>query len=139
MLQRLSSQTETWLQPLLRQWLRMNPLLLCSDSNACSGAPGEVPDNEVNAHLGNPAYIHIPVHGWWYAVTVINYYSRYLLACYLTDSYSTLEVAQGLKLARAEAGRVHGPQSKRPSLVTDKGPSFLAWRFRGFMHGPCSH
>ena len=26
-------------------------------------------------------YIHIPGHGWWYAVTVIDYYSRYLLAC----------------------------------------------------------
>jgi hypothetical protein len=25
-------------------------------------------------------YIHIPGHGWWYAVTVIDYYSRYLLA-----------------------------------------------------------
>ena len=24
-------------------------------SNACSGEPGEVPDNEVNAHLGIPA------------------------------------------------------------------------------------
>ena len=23
-------------------------------SNACLGKPGEVPDNEVNAHLGNP-------------------------------------------------------------------------------------
>ena len=23
-------------------------------SNACSGEPGEVPDDEVNAHLGNP-------------------------------------------------------------------------------------
>jgi putative transposase len=25
-------------------------------------------------------YIHVPGHGWWYAVTVIDYYSRYLLA-----------------------------------------------------------
>ena len=32
-------------------------------------------------------YIHIPGHGWWYAVTVIDYYSRYLLACHLTFSY----------------------------------------------------
>ncbi len=24
-------------------------------------------------------YLHIPGHGWWYAVTVIDYYSRYLL------------------------------------------------------------
>jgi hypothetical protein len=28
-------------------------------------------------------YIHIPGHGWWYAVTVIDDYSRYLLACHL--------------------------------------------------------
>ncbi|HVX09869.1 MAG TPA: DDE-type integrase/transposase/recombinase, partial [Pirellulales bacterium] len=27
-------------------------------------------------------YVHIPGHGWWYAVTVIDYYSRYLLACH---------------------------------------------------------
>ena len=33
-------------------------------------------------------YIYIPGHGWWYAVTVIDYYSRYLLACHLTFSYS---------------------------------------------------
>ena len=84
-------------------------------------------------------YIHIPGHGWWYAVTVIDYYSRYLLACYLTDSYSALEVAQGLKLARAEAERVHGPLSKRPFLVTDNGPSFVARRFRDFVHEPYSH
>ena len=29
-------------------------------------------------------YLHIPGHGWWYAVTVIDYYSRYLLACHFT-------------------------------------------------------
>ena len=37
-------------------------------------------------------YIHIPGYGWYYAVTVIDYYSRYLLACYLTTSYSASEV-----------------------------------------------
>jgi hypothetical protein len=26
-------------------------------SNTCSGEPNEVPDNEVNAHLGNPGLI----------------------------------------------------------------------------------
>ena len=43
-------------------------------------------------------YIHIPGYGWWYAVTVIDYYSRYLLGCHLTSSYSALEVS------RAKAG-----------------------------------
>jgi putative transposase len=84
-------------------------------------------------------YIHIPGHGWWYAVTVIDYYSRYLLACYLTDSYSALEVAHGLKLARAEAERIHGPLPKRPFLVTDNGPSFLARRFAELVRAPYSH
>jgi transposase-like protein len=31
-------------------------------------------------------YIHIPGYGWWYAVTAIDYLSRYLLAACLTDS-----------------------------------------------------
>ena len=43
-------------------------------------------------------YIHIPGYGWWYAVTVIDYYSRYLLACHLTSSYSAAETAYALKL-----------------------------------------
>ena len=45
-------------------------------------------------------YIHIPGYGWWYAVTVIDYYSRYLLACHLSASYSAAETAYALKLAR---------------------------------------
>ncbi|HVX15779.1 MAG TPA: transposase family protein, partial [Pirellulales bacterium] len=48
-------------------------------------------------------YVHIPGHGWWYAVTVIDYYSRYLLACHLTPSYSALEATHALKVARVEA------------------------------------
>lgn len=75
-------------------------------------------------------YIEIPGHGWWYAVTVIDYYSRYLLACYLTDSFSASEVAIGLDQARAEAERVHGgPLPKPPTLVTDNGVSFTAQAF----------
>jgi putative transposase len=84
-------------------------------------------------------YIHIPGHGWWYAVTVIDYYARYLLACHLTYSYSAPEVAQALKQARAEAERLHGPLAKPPFLVTDNGPSFLARRFAAFVKEQYSH
>jgi putative transposase len=80
-------------------------------------------------------YIHIPGHGWWYAVTVIDYYSRYLLACHLTSSYSALEVGYALQQARLEAERLHGPLTKPPFLVTDNGPSFLARRFRSMLQG----
>lgn len=76
-------------------------------------------------------YIEIPGHGWWYAVTVIDYYSRYLLACYLTDSFSAKEVMAGLHVARTEAERVRGgPLPKQPTLITDNGVSFTAQAFQ---------
>jgi putative transposase len=84
-------------------------------------------------------YIHLPGHGWWYAVTVIDYYSRYLLACHLTSSYSAAEAAYGLKLAREEAERIHGPLAKPPFLVTDNGSSFIARRFADFVRDQFSH
>lgn len=84
-------------------------------------------------------YVHIPGFGWWYAVTVIDYYSRYLLACHLTSSYSAIEVVHGLKLAREEAERLGGPLKKRPFLVTDNGSSFLARRFGAYVKERFSH
>src|SRR5262245_19638938 len=71
----------------------------------------------------NVTYIHILGHGWWYAVTVIDYDSRYLLACHLTFSYSATQVMYALKLARQEAEQISGPLIKRPFLVTGNGPS----------------
>ena len=84
-------------------------------------------------------YIHIPGYGWWYAVTVIDYYSRYLLACHLTSSYSAVEAAHGLKRAREEAERLHGSLTKRPFLVTDNGSSFIARRFVQFVADQYRH
>lgn len=84
-------------------------------------------------------YIHIPGHGWWYAVTVIDYYSRYLLGLHLTSSYSALEVTKALEQARAEAERLHGPLTKMPFLVTDNGSSFIAHKFEAFIKGQYSH
>lgn len=84
-------------------------------------------------------YLHIPGHGWWYAVTVIDYYSRYLLACYFTPSYCTRDVTAGLDIARAEAERLHGPLKKMPFLVTDNGSSFISRAFRQHIDGQYAH
>ncbi len=75
-------------------------------------------------------YLHIPGHGWWYAVTVIDYYSRYLLACHLTSSYSAPEVSGAIERAVQEAERLHGKLEKLPFLVTDNGSCFLARHFQ---------
>ena len=54
-------------------------------------------------------------------MTVIDYYARYLLACHLTYSYSAVEVAQGLKQARAEAERIcqHSLETDPPTIMTN--------------------
>jgi putative transposase len=84
-------------------------------------------------------FVHVPGHGWWYAVTVIDYYSRFLLACHFTPSYRAADVTAALDLAREEAERHHGPLVKSPFLVTDNGPSFLAKRFRRHIDGDYAH
>ncbi len=84
-------------------------------------------------------YIHVPGHGWYYAVTVIDYYSRYLLAMRFTWSYSAVEVTTALQEARQEAERIHGPLQTRPFLVTDNGTSFIAKRFRAFVRDEYQH
>ena len=84
-------------------------------------------------------YVHIPGFGWRYAITVIDYYSRYLLAAYLTDSYSAAEAVRALSLARGEAERLCGRLTKRPFLVTDNGPSFIARRFGAYVRDGFEH
>jgi putative transposase len=74
-------------------------------------------------------YVHIPGHGWHYAVTVIDYYSRYLLAAHLSPSCCAQSAVEAPERARREAERLHGPLRRRPFLVTDNGSAFIAQRF----------
>jgi putative transposase len=80
-------------------------------------------------------YIHIPGHGWWYAVTVIDYFSRYLLALHLSPSNDAGAVMAAVDQARAEAERLHGRLETTPTLVTDNGSNFLSRRFRAHIEG----
>ena len=84
-------------------------------------------------------YIHIAGSGWWYAVTVIDYYSRYLLALHLTPSYAAWAVEQAMEQAKREAQRIHGPLEHEPHLVTDNGSSFIARRFKAYLKNQFEH
>lgn len=84
-------------------------------------------------------YVHIPGYGWWYVVTVIDYYSRYLLAARLVSSYCAYEATQALADAREEAERIHGPLQHLPFVVTDNGSSFIAKRFQEFVRDDYRH
>jgi len=84
-------------------------------------------------------YVHIPGYGWWYVVTVIDYYSRFLLAARLVSSYCAHEVTEALSEARQEAERIHGPLEHLPYIVTDNGSSFIAKRFKKFVADTYRH
>lgn len=74
-------------------------------------------------------YIHVPGYGWHYGITVIDYYSRYLLALHFTTSYRAAEVSKALRQAVEEAQAICGPLDQPVFLVTDNGTSFVAKRF----------
>jgi transposase InsO family protein len=80
-------------------------------------------------------YIHIPGCGWWYAATVIDYFSRYLLALHLSPSNDAAALTVAVDQAFDEAERVHGTLERTPILVTDNGSNFLARRFREHIEG----
>lgn len=71
-------------------------------------------------------------------MTVIDYYSRYLLALHLTPSYTATSIIEGLSKAITEAERLHGKLARPLILVTDNGSSFLAKRFQSFLSGKMS-
>jgi putative transposase len=84
-------------------------------------------------------YVHIPGYGWWYVITVIDYYSRYLLAAHLTWSYCASEAIAALRQAQGEAERLCGRLTRPPFLVTDNGPSFIARRFGEYVRDLYTH
>ena len=52
---------------------------------------------------------------------------------------SAAEAEQALSLAQQEAERLCGPLAKRPFLVTDNGPTFVARRFESYLKGDFTH
>ena len=84
-------------------------------------------------------FVHVPGYGWQYAVTVIDYYSRYSLAVRLGSSHGARDALDALKQARVEAERVHGLLKKKPFLVTDNGPCFLARAFGRYTRDLFAH
>lgn len=83
-------------------------------------------------------YLALPQQ-WWYVVTVIDYYSRYQLGCYLTPFQNAAAVVHSLSLALQEAERIHGSLLGSPTLVTDNGACFLSRKFRTYVQSRFHH
>jgi putative transposase len=71
-------------------------------------------------------YLKVTGWGWFYLSTVLDDFSRYILACKLCTTMSAADVTATLKLALQASGLDQADVDQRPRLLSDNGPSYLA-------------
>ena len=64
--------------------------------------------------------------GWYYLSTVLDDYSRYILAWQLGPTMQMTDVTATLDLARAKAGVDRVRVRHRPRLLSDNGPCYVS-------------
>ncbi len=82
-------------------------------------------------------YLRVVGWGWYYLSTVIDDYSRKVLAWMLSPTMTAGDVTETLDLARAATGVSRVRVSHRPRLLSDNGPAYLAAELRDYLdeHG----
>jgi putative transposase len=72
-------------------------------------------------------YLQVVGWGWYYLSTVLDDYSRYILAWTLTTTMQASDVTATLDLARAKAGIDQVRVLHRPRLLSDNGPCYVSY------------
>ena len=82
-------------------------------------------------------YLRVVGWGWYYLSTVLDDYSRYILAWTLTTTMAATDVATTLDLARAKAGVDRVAVHHRPRLLSDNGPCYISGELATYLttHG----
>ena len=82
-------------------------------------------------------YLRVIGWGWYYLSTVMDDYSRYLLAWKLGPTMAASDVMETLDVARARTGVDQVRVRHRPRLLSDNGPAYLSKELRGYLeeHG----
>jgi transposase InsO family protein len=71
-------------------------------------------------------YLRVVGWGWFYLSTVLDDFSRYILAWKLCTTMTAAEVTETLRLALNAAGLNSATVQQRPRLLSDNGPSYLS-------------
>jgi putative transposase len=82
-------------------------------------------------------YLRVVSWGWYYLSTVLDDYSRYILAWKLTTTMGAEDVTETLDVARAASGVDHVRVEHRPRLLSDNGPCYVSGQLRDYLdeHG----
>ena len=82
-------------------------------------------------------YLRVIAWGWFYLSTVLDDYSRKILAWKLSGSMGAADVTETLDLARAATGVDQVRVEHRPRLLSDNGPCYVSGDLRSYLaeHG----
>jgi putative transposase len=82
-------------------------------------------------------YLKVIGWGWFYLSTVLDDYSRYVLAWKLCDSMRARDVSDTLDLALKSSGLETATVKHRPRLLSDNGPSYVSAELKDWLddHG----
>jgi putative transposase len=75
----------------------------------------------------------IPGWGWYYLSTILDDYSRYIIAWKLAPSMGHTDVEDTLKIAIERTGVKAIQVKHRPRLLSDNGPAYLSGELKTFM------
>lgn len=78
-------------------------------------------------------YLHVVGWGWYYLSTVLDDYSRYVLAWQLTTTMTATDVTETLDMARALTGVDKIAVKHRPRLLSDNGPCYISGDLREYI------
>jgi transposase InsO family protein len=82
-------------------------------------------------------YLRVVGWGWYYLSTVLDDYSRYILAWTLTATMQATDVEATLELAQAKTGVDRVAVHHRPRLLSDNGPCYVSGELQRYLarHG----
>jgi putative transposase len=71
--------------------------------------------------------------GWYYLCTILDDFSRYILAWRLSSTMAATDVQETLQIAIDKTGVHHIQVKHRPRLLSDNGPAFIADALKDFL------
>ena len=78
-------------------------------------------------------YLQVVSWGWYYLSTVLDDYSRYIIAWLLRTSMQASDVTETLDLARAKTGVDRVRVVHRPRLLSDNGPCYVSGELADYL------
>lgn len=78
-------------------------------------------------------YLKVIGWGWFYLSTVLDDFSRYIIAWRLCTTMKASDVTETLEMALKASGLDRLPVAHRPRLLSDNGPSYLASELAGWL------